>query len=385
MRTIGPPAASAALGLVASILIARVFGAEGRGLYAIGITWMMTIGQVLSMGLGDALAVSLRRYLAPDRPRAFIVACWAVMAAVAAALALFGAASPMIAAGSVTAGIMLQATSFTLAAGSRLKWAAALLAQPIAVVLTSVVAVGLDLGIEAVLIAYVCAPMVAGALFLSDLRPPAECEAPHPRPYLRVLRIGAQRQLTVTLAFLVRSVDILALGFFFDPKIAGIYAVARSLVNLCLLAPQAMSGFVLRAELSGRGTSKTKVLGAMSGWSLLGVLPVLALGWFLIPAVWGGDFAPAYGVFVILAVGCVATGSTRGVLAWRNARDLQATVSRRYVLLSAPLAVLIAAAAGLGDMHGAAVGSTLAAAVLLLAAWLPVRGEGHSSSPAVTT
>lgn len=361
---------TAGSGFVSNVIIAREFGPAGRGYYAVAIASIMAVAQVASLGLGEALAVHLAKHGGPPSPRIWMIALWSFIITMGAVAIGIHANSWIVIIGVATSTCFLQGTTFVLAFGASRTWIIAQLIQPFGVLSASLAALFMDVSIQSILLVYATSPLLGCLVCVYALPPSGSGNHGYRVASKRIFILGFQRQLTVTALALIRSVDVLALGYFASLQEVGPYAVAISLVNLALVAPWVLSGVVLRNEIMGTPHSRKNIIIQMGGLTAGPIVAVLATGWWLIPHVWGPEFHDSYYYFVLTAPGAIALGATRGLLSWRVGRGEQGIVVRRFLVFLLPAALIVAWGAATFGAVGAAVSSSATYCVLLAAAAL---------------
>ena len=366
------PIVGAIFGFAASVLLARHFGADGRGYYAVTIALIMAFAQVASVGLGESLAIHESKSGAPSRPRLWLGLIWVLIAVAGFASCFIFPGNLLVVVGICISTCFIQGNSYALAAGHTSAWAVSQLIQPCAVMCAVVATYLTEVSIETVIAVYAISPVPACLICLAKL-PSRTPGAPPLRSATRsVLKIGVQRQLTVTALSLVRRVDVLSLGAFASLAKVGSYAVAMSLVNLAVLLPWSLAGLILRDELRGGAQRRNSIVVRMSLLTLLPVGATVLFGWWLIPVVWGAEFQTSYVYFLLCVPGTLALGSTRALLAWRAGRGEQTAIVRRYLVLIVPTSLVIAFAALAFNAVGAAIGSSIAFILFAIAAYVNV-------------
>lgn len=376
------PAVTALSGFLTSIAVARWYGAEGRGLYALTITAIMAIAQVTSLGLGEALAIDVARHGGPVHPRRWLLLVWAGCLIVAAAVLAAGTSTVWVVLGAATTTAFLQGTTFALASGRSLHWAAAQLVQPLLLLAVVVCSFVRHVPLDWLLATYALAPAVGAAIVLPAV--PSRGGPHGSSSSRRIFTVGIQRQLTVTAMQLVRRVDVLSLGAVAALTVIGPYAIALSLIDLSLVLPWVLSGAVLRDELAGANIGKGRVALRMATFVLPFLLGTVALGWWLIPLIWGEDFRIGYWYVLAMAPGALALGAARGLLSWRMGRNEQAMVAKRFLIALLPAAALIFVSARMGGPFGAAGASSLVFFSLFLCAWIEKLPGRRAGAPEAT-
>jgi O-antigen/teichoic acid export membrane protein len=195
--------------------------------------------------------------------------------------------------------------------------------QSLALTLLIVVAFVLELGIGGILSAYLIGKTIAALMIvgfalreLNDKLGPAWRRAPLGlvTDWKSILRFAFSTNLNGTVNLFARDNFRLYLAMLLPKALinqVGYFKLAATLVNLVML-PMEPFTWPTYAELARTVAQKQwqatrkllKQVSTLGGiWTLLAGGGLVALGWWLIPRVWGREMAPAYACLVILLAG----------------------------------------------------------------------------------
>ena len=191
------------------------------------------------------------------------------------------------------------------------------------------------------------------------------------RNVLFVARRGLRWQPARGAEYLLLRLDLLLVFHFLGSASAGIYSVGFSTAALALLAPTQLAHVVIYRGTQGGDLTVARELRA----ALLlatGASTVLgATGWWLIPTVYGPEFATSYHIMLLCLPGVIALSAIQPIVSSLRLSDGAATMT---VWMSIGLATMIAAAAmtfphlqAQGIAISASVGTATTAVGLLVA------------------
>lgn len=151
----------------------------------------------------------------------------------------------------------------------------------------------------------------------------------------RLLGGGAAWQTVRSLQTAMLKIDLLWVTFLMGPKMAGIYSVAVSTAMLVNIVPQQISNQLLSDVLRRKSMEwrRPLLLGVLSGFGTALVLGLAA--WPLLPLVYGTEFAASRVPMVVAMCGAVAYGGLQVVSNY--VRNLG--TRRDYLAFMAPGAV----------------------------------------------
>lgn len=394
----GAQMAGVLMGLVVSILVARVLGPDGRGAYA----WIMTM-HLFGVQLGLLGADTMYRRLAAHRPQ------------VAPTLAANGGIQSL--AGGLLTGAVVMAVCLVQPVGESHPMGTLLgmLAIPGAmlVALANGLAVGLgqakmvainELSQRVMIVAMVgLVFLFSGTLTLNSLMAAVFAAltvtgllaAWHrvrrtPLPWVfsarlwwheRFMLVGALGSGMAT--FGLQKLDLVMLGAWRPLAESGYYAVAQTLMDASLILPATL-GFLMLSRLAALETRAERrlmllrLLGVMLAGFAVVALVAAWLGQWIIPLLFGQPFVEAVPVFHVLMASAVAGA------AFLICQNAAAGIGRvRYVMAGPAVGVAVKVLAGLAlipgfGMMGAAWGNMLAyAAAALVALGVAWTGSRH--------
>jgi O-antigen/teichoic acid export membrane protein len=384
-------------GIAASVLLARVLGAEGRGEYALAVKVAGLVLAVAQWGVPEVVLQLLADRHVPVGTLVGTALALGVAGAlgVAAALALL---SPLLAdnllrgvdplllalalVGSVASVIGLLARRF-IQLGGRVYLYNALDIGRTALFLALVVAATAALPAQALgaTLAWLAAEvaLAVGATWLvrseqTDWRADGAIGA-------RLVRAGAPIQLGLLAMFVGSEGGAYVLNARLDLAAVGVYTVALSVARLVLQVSLSLRT-ALQPRLLGPAVDAAEVTAKVTRHGLLWMLVVaaaIALGAPLMPVVFSREFAASESALVLMLPGMVAYG------VWQLLASHLLRVGRRGVLAAvawtfavASIGLQVAGAQALG-LAGAAAGLSLAyllAAGLVVAVFLRLSRRG---------
>ena len=311
-------AATLGVGFVTSLIIARLLGPSGQGIFATLRTDAAVIGSVLGLGVPAALYYYVSKS-SRDRPAMVAFALTHSSAMACLALAVAAVAGGALAADQATAddadlyvlaAVLVPAAYleysfiYMLRAEQRQRFANVLsLAGRFAGLAAAVVLVAvLDAGIEGAFVAIIVVSVVqivgaAPLLMREGLRPPFPVAR-------KTLGYALRSHVGTLFRFTALRFDVLLLSFLASPRIVGLYVVAQMVAELLLLVPQAF-GWVLSPIVTRQGERElTHRIIRVNGTLTLMVAIVMALGApSLIRFGYGSAYADAVEPFLILLPG----------------------------------------------------------------------------------
>lgn len=332
---------SAALGVLQGIFIVRLLGDSGYGLLVIIMDFASNVNRLLSFRMsevvvkyvGEALTQENKQRAASLVKGIGMIEAGTSLAAYLVLLALSAWGAQAFAEdSSVTAlfrfyGVFLLAnlvyeTSVgVLQVTNKFKQVAhANVYQSIATTLLIIFAFLSNWGIIGILTAYLIGKAVAAiliALFaVRELNNTlgsrwTAASLQHREDWISILRFAFSTNLNGTVNLFARDNIRLYLALFLSNAQVGYFRLAMSLVNLVMfpIEPFIWPTYAeLTRTVAQRQWQATRTLlrqvSAIAGvWTLLAGSGLVALGWWLIPLLYGGEMAPAYPGLVILLIG----------------------------------------------------------------------------------
>jgi antigen flippase len=314
-------------GLIASIITARALGPDGRGQYYAIMTLAALVSQFGNLGLSSS-----NTFLAAREPRlswplmqnglwlcstlGFITAACVALGGEALAQRL-GVSLLLLWSVSVIGPAMLAFTfaSSVLVANERFtalnSWQ--LLNAILALVLLAACAAA-GAPIEAFIIATAAAAVITVFAVTVQL---SRGETPTLRfdvvLFRRGIAFASRAYLALLIGFLIQRAAVTLLAVFRDTREIGFFSVAAQIYDVLVIVPASI-GMVLFPMLIRNGsgswdTTKQALKGTVIVMSLA-CLATLAVGGYVIPLVFGQDFAPAFDVLVWLLPGVLLISIT---------------------------------------------------------------------------
>ena len=332
---------SAALGLVQGIFVTRLLGDVGYGLLAIIMDFASNTNRFLSFRMsevvvkyvGEALAQKNReRAAALTKGIGLTEAATSILAYLV--LLLLSAWGAKVFAHDVSvaalfrfyglfllANLVYETSTGVLQATDKFKRVAqANFYQSVATTLLIVAAFVLNLGIVGVLTAYLIGKTIAALMIiffavreLNDRLGPAWVRAPLSllADWRSILRFAFSTNLNGTVNLFARDNIRLYLALFLQPAQIAYFKLASSLVNLVMLPMEPFTwptyAEITRTVAQRQWQATRRLLKQVStlggAWTLFAGGGLVALGWWLIPFLYGTPLSPAYPCLVILLIG----------------------------------------------------------------------------------
>jgi len=331
----GGQLATYALGFLASVVIARAVGAEGRGLYYLPVIAATACTAVFNLSIENAntVLVSEREYsLSRVSRNASLMACLLGPVAVSVMLALWPAlettvfqgvafADYAIAVATIPFGLHLLWLANVFLLGRRPGRSQAALLVGAAVQLAGVVCgyAGGFLGVTEVLVLYAASVFVAWLIHVWWSAGVAPVRPAFDRALARaVAGFGLRLHLGLVSFFLLLRFDVFLVALYGDPADVGVYSVAVLLAELAwlLTAPLSQAIIPFQAELSARRAAPLAFKTARFNLALALILSAAfaATLWFLLPRLYGAQFADAYPALLLLMPGIAGVSVARPLM-----------------------------------------------------------------------
>jgi O-antigen/teichoic acid export membrane protein len=306
--------------LVASLLLARLLGPAGRGTVAfITVTALLT-ARVVKVGLGQATVVLAARQPGARPTLLSNMLVFSVAASLCGIAVVVGGLSLLdvypagleadhllILAGAILAASLVD-DNFLIGCG-RLREAAAISASGgwlYAISVTAVVAAA-DLDVESALLAWIAAHLVWAALLAGVGVHAAGLSLPSVRVLADSVRFGVRAWGGAVSQFLNARVDQILVGVIGSNVTLGLYAVAVNAAEILLFLPNAIATSLLPTVTRDRKAAAVertlRTFRSASVLTLGSSLVAAALGWLLIPLVFGAEFRDSVGPFMWLLPG----------------------------------------------------------------------------------
>jgi len=386
--------AAAGLAYGTQVLMARLMGEAGYGIFATAWVWIAILGHASLFGLSQSMCRFLPQYRArgeTDLARGFLAGGAAAVLASAGAAAAAGAALLWLAGGSLgedrllplalaLATVPVFAVQDYLQAIARSQnWPVLAILPPyivrqglVAAAMVAAVAFGAPaepaVAVGCTLIATAAAVIVQGLALLRRLDPAllSGNRRYRPREWAAATLPMGFADLTL---ILFNSIDVLVLGLFLPADAVGVYFAATRILQLVLFAQYAATAATAPrfAEASARGDDaalRALVRGTVrltAGASLaLGAGLLLVAPWLL--DLFGVGFGAGFGALAILVCGAAVQssfGPAEDLLNMLGAERVAARVSFAALALAATLNFALIPSCGI---IGAAVAMALATA-----------------------
>ena len=318
--------------LAIGVLVVRVVGAEGKGVLVIlttGISLLATLGH---LGFPAAAIYFVRRRIYNERTLLANYSIVIIVVGLLSAGLLFLASDFFIAVllqGTsvspgliclVLAGVPLSMaftfiSSIQLANGQTNEYAQLVVgASVLNLIGTLILVVVFRLGVLGALTAILLSQLIMAAIFTRTILVTTRgqaCEV-HPRVFIALLKFGVQQHIASVGSLIFKRFDSFLLAYFLDVAAVGYYSVAYTAYDTVLSIPRAVNP-LLAGEASGRDTRNAASFVARTTrnvfWIMLSAIVVLAIAspW-LIPLVYGPDFAQSVAPLVILLIAALLVG-----------------------------------------------------------------------------
>lgn len=338
LALVGTRVAVLVSGLIASVLMTRILGPEGRGQYAVVVAMVgaaVAIGhcsveqsQVYLAGRGANIKALTANAMVLALILGTVAAGMTALVAVVFAYPYRGAlghpALPIALLAIPVTMIVLWTNGLLILEGrTRVMNRAVLLGGAVQVVMYMGLAITHRLTVTSVLLAWTLTTAVPLLLTLPALRPR--------RVDIRVklarkaIGFGLRYHLSLVSFFLLLRVDVLMLGAIKDDHAVGLYALAVTLIELTNLVTDAVSAAVLQRQtnlpLDESGRFTARVVGLSGLLAVLAATGLVVASPALVPLVFGDDFRGSLPALFALAPGVVALAMARsagGYLLRRN-------------------------------------------------------------------
>lgn len=340
--------ASAAFGLVISIVIARGLGDAALGAYTLALAWSLTLAQFADLGMNTLLTRDLARepQHTPSYLRASLISKTLIGAMLSLALLI---AAPALVSGEIGARaiqlgaglILLNAwySSFTaiFRAFGRMMAILILNVGGLAIqfcVTLILVARGWDVAALILLAVVMQGAQLIGAWFV-HARASTSLNSSGARIDLNLVARLTRAAIPFAIAGILASVEMRAnvflLGALASERAVGWYSAASRLTEGVRLVPNAFFGAMLPA-LAALTSAHGERLFRRAQWSLFAFGLAAALGFTLLAAplielLYGATFAPAIPTLVLLGWGLIPAMLIGIVTLWLYARGAEARVN----------------------------------------------------------
>lgn len=329
--TLGRQMAAAVAQLLTVVLIARVLGPEGNGLYAMAILLPSVLSTFLNLGVGPATvyyigrgSVSAARAVQENLRLAVWVSMFGVVGAIPVIVVWGDTLFPGVPFELLVAGLLAFPISLLLAYWNTVlqgledfrafNWT--VLAPPYVTMTAAVIALlVLDGGILAAVVAYLLGQLVGLLVVWTFVRriPPGAGEPDAMPRYKRtLLNYGWKAHLSNIMAFVNYRADIFLVNFFLTPVATGLYVIAVQMAERLWMLSQAASTVLLPRLSAMHEDPAARYRLTMRAAAMVAALTVAAacalavLLYFLIAPVFGAEYQASFQPFLWLLPGVIA-------------------------------------------------------------------------------
>ena len=337
----GSNTVSAALGVLQGIFVVRLLGDSGYGLLTIVMDFASNTNRLLSFRMSEVVVKYMGEALAQeDKGRAAAIVKGVGLLEAAMSVLAYLVLLALSAWGARTfahdieviylfrfyglfllANLVYETSVGVLQTTNQFKQVArANFYQSLALTVLIIAAFALKLGILGILTAYLIGKTIAGILVaLSALRELNNTVGPGwMRTSLRliadwrsILRFAFSTNLNGTVNLFARDNIRLYLAWFLSNAQVGYFRLATSLINLVMLPIEPFIwptySEITRTIAQRQWGATRKLLKQVSTiggiWTLIAGGGLIALGWWIIPLLYGSEMAPAYAGVLILLIG----------------------------------------------------------------------------------
>jgi antigen flippase len=310
------------VGLVTSVLIARILGPEGRGLYAVATTIGAFGVQFGNLGLHSSntyFVAKNRKLLSPLVGNTILMGlCFGGLLAVSAGavFSLIPEIAPLrgfllpLALSWVPVGLIYILLQSLLIGIKEIRFYNKIefFYGCVFVILIILLIFMKRITVELVFVANLVALMASIAIIFRGLRTLIdEFPAPSVGLFFENIRYGIKAYLAAFFAFIVLRIDVLMVKYMLGPREAGYYSVAASMADLVYLLPTTV-GMIIFPHLSEMDNNRDRWIYArrVISYLALALFSVVAFSMLLanplIRLLFGKPFLPAVPAFIILGV-----------------------------------------------------------------------------------
>ena len=397
------------LGIVATIVIARVLGPPGKGAYSLAILVPTMMTAVANLGIGVAsiyYGVSKKAEWKDLASNSLVSALVLGVISSAAFLVYFFIFRPSylegVDAGSVTVAVLVVPSSLMgsyfgsiLLGRQRIRqYNVVQVVPPLAgLLLVLILLLGFDGGVLAAVAAWagtaVAGSLVAGLLVMRETKV-SWCFDIH--LFKKSVGFGIQGNLGNIIQFLNYRVDALIVAYLMDVTAVGYYSVGVSLAEMLWYLPAAV-GTILFARVPGMTSEETNKLTPRLCRNtlfitILAALALLGLSRYVIILLFGATFLPALKPFWLLLPGVVALSVCKVLsneMAGRGRPIVNSIAAAISLAVNIPLNLWLIPKMGISGASLASTVSYSVAAVVVLGAFLRVSGNSWFDTLVVKT
>lgn len=336
--TFGRQVGAGLLGLITAAIIARVYGPEGNGAFAVALLLPNMLATFLNLGIAPANVYYLGSAQVTTRNVLYAnVRIYLILLIIGLAIGtvilswkgreFFPGVEPFVlwlALAAFPLGLLQGfLTSIFQGLQQFRAYNLVLIAQPL--IWLALIGALAILGIRNIVLlvgTHLLASLGVVVLAIWQLRPLlGPREANYQTGYFRqALSYGWKAHLSNILAFVNYKVDIFLVNFFIDPAATGVYVIAVALAEKLWLVSQAVSTVLLPrlSQLSSDEAKRKKLTPLISRWvlmvTLLGGLVLAAIAYPFVALIFGAEYLDSVLPLLILLPGIVV-GSASRVLA----------------------------------------------------------------------
>ncbi|MGJ9411603.1 lipopolysaccharide biosynthesis protein [Aeromicrobium sp. CF4.19] len=365
------------LGVVASVIIARLGGAEVKGIASAYAAANALAFLVVNLDLAQQVLKDGRRRADLRSVPRRIVRLWPLYAALAGVVMLLG----FVLGGGVA---WLAAGTFAFLVGAQLGMISNALAGPMIAAWGAVLQqVGMAIGAAIVALTYgldtdsvraiiilsylVPMPLFAWAVLKKSVPPAVEPVLP-PQGLDRLVRGGLTWQPARLAQFVMMRADTLLVFAWLGPAAAGVYSVGLATATLAGLVPAQFAAVTTySATMSLGGSARTNAVRALYTGAGASVV-LVAVGYPLILVAYGAEFSEAYGVLVVSSVGVTGYGVLQVLTAHARIVSGPQIITMSSMAGASAMLISLAALVPTFGLLGAAAASSLGPCVAVAVA-----------------
>lgn len=361
--TLGRQMLTALLGLLTAIILARLLGPNGNGVYQMVLLLPTMVVTLSNLGIGSGTVYYVARR---DYSLQTIITANLVLAIIISAIACIIAVLLVHFCGDkLFPGIpksllldiilvipisILQSYLLTVFQGLQdFKVYNRISIVPQAVILLLVVLEVWVLGggVKAAIVAYILGNIFALMMTIYYLNPYIDYKLAFDKEFAeKIIGYGIKVHLSNILAFLNYRLDMFLLNCFLNPAAVGLYSIAVQIAERLWIISQAVSTVMLPriSELKDDEESRRQITPLISRWvffiTTVGSIILMLIAPFLIPLLFGDKFSGAVLAFEIMIPGIIL-GSTSRVLANDFAARGQPEINMYISILALAINVII--------------------------------------------
>lgn len=377
------------LGLVSSILVARVLGPEGKGAYSLVMLIPTVLALVANMGIGVANAYfgGARKESWPDLVANSLTSAVVLGALAGGAFAAYYFAfhphflreveGQWLVIGLLTVPFSLWVSYFNYCLLGQKRIRAYNVMQVVPAVLSLVlvaVTLALKMGVLGIVVASAVSTGFCAVLsLLLVLRATGISRAFQPRLLMRSARYGLQANLGNIIQFLNYRLDVVIVAYFMDVAAVGYYSIAVAMAEVLWYLPGTVGTLVFARTIGinsdDANRSTPRICRNTLFITIIAALVLFVLSRFVILGLYGSEFLPAVRPLWILLPGVVSLSICKilcNELASRGRPLVNAVAAAVSLAVNAPLNVLLIPRWGIsGAAFASTVSYTVTAAVTL--------------------